>query len=132
MRRIIYADEDEFERASFGRTLVLIAGGHGIEATVTTVKNGRELVEAVRSGNYDLCFTERATSGMRGSGAIGYSAIKQIREDGNTIPIYFLTGALMGIDEEVSGSGATGYIDKLKTSKFEEINRAIQRYLGGN
>lgn len=95
--------EDDAETAEFIKQ-ALGSRGHIVEHAAT----GREGLQIATSMIHDVAIIDRMLPGLD-----GLSLVKQLRADGNPVPVLFLTN-LGGIDDRVEGleSGGDDYLVK--------------------
>lgn len=99
---ILVADDILANREFLSHTLT------GAGATVQTVENGEQAVDAWSKGNFDLIVMD-----MRMPIMDGYEAVTLLRKKGAEIPIVALTANGMTEDEQRCNSvGCTGYLTK--------------------
>jgi len=91
------------------------------QASVSSVNNGRSLVESVGKGGYSLVLTDDKMPEMD-----GFAAIRQIRQLDENVPIYML--AINDVRKEALAAGATGCIDKLYYE--ERLPPVLKKHLG--
>lgn len=105
--RILLAEDEK----ALSRAVIKILEKNNYSAD--PVYNGREALEYLESGNYDLLILDVMMPVLD-----GISALKTLRADGNNIPVLMLT-AKSEIDDKVLGldSGANDYLTKPFNSK---------------
>ncbi|MBR5336407.1 MAG: response regulator transcription factor [Lachnospiraceae bacterium] len=116
--KILFA-EDEADLQDVVKTYLEYQGHH-----VTAVDNGAEAVDMTKTDAYDAIVMDIMMPVMD-----GISAMKKIRESGNTIPAIFLT-AKSQVEDRIEGldAGADDYLTK--PFSMEELNarlRALHR-----
>ncbi|MCE5187491.1 MAG: response regulator [Planctomycetaceae bacterium] len=85
-------------------TVLLERMGH----VITIVENGKEALDAVASGEFDLVFMDMMMPVMN-----GYMATRKLRAKGCTLPIIALTAnAMKGDDQKCYEAGCNEYISK--------------------
>ena len=86
--------------------IVHALGGHGHEVDV--IHDGVAGLAGARAGRYAALIVDRMLPGMD-----GLSLVRQLRVDGNRVPILFLT-TMSGLDDRVEGleGGADDYLAK--------------------
>ena len=104
-KKVIVADDSAPVRDSLIAHLGRVCRMEGIDAEFDQAPDGAELVRMVLGGHYDLVFTDDQMPNVD-----GLSAISQILESKNAIPIYMISPKNVG--EGAIGLGATGYFDK--------------------
>jgi len=110
--KVIVADDSKVARESYADGISIF----GVE--VDQAKDGRDLVEKVRNGQYDIVFTDYEMPNMD-----GMEATRQIRKFSD-VPIYMNSGCERdGIAEEALEAGVTGF-----TKKDEIIERALDYF----
>ncbi|NDY41296.1 response regulator [Dissulfurirhabdus thermomarina] len=121
--RVLLAEDNEVNRV-LG---MAILGRFGLD--VETAANGREAVEAVRRGRFDLVFMDCQMPEMD-----GYEATRRIRDeeeaagDGRRIPIIAMTGNVMAGDRErCLEAGMDGHLGKPFT--IRQVRDILARYL---
>ena len=88
------------------------------------VKDGLELVESVRSGNWDVAITDLSMPVMN-----GLEAIQAIRNYSATIPLLVLSSHTESRYTRLAfKAGASGYVDKFKM--HGDLGNAIREVLG--
>lgn len=105
MKNVIFADDDVDEKlVGYFKDSCENAG---IEVKVDIVTNGRDLVEAVLKGNYDLVFTDGEMAHP------GYDATRDIRAAGNQVPIYSISRSPLAAEGIVKcgGTGIVGVVE---------------------
>ncbi|MBR3515079.1 MAG: response regulator transcription factor [Lachnospiraceae bacterium] len=102
MMKILLA-EDETDLAEVVSAMLTHSG-----YSVDTVANGLEAVEKTKSDAYDAILLDVMMPVMD-----GLTAVKEIRKDGNTTPVLFLT-AKTEVDDRIAGldAGADDYLTK--------------------
>ncbi|HBF35463.1 TPA: two-component system response regulator [Candidatus Sumerlaeota bacterium] len=118
MARILVIDDSDNIR----QTLLLTLQFKGHE--VMEACDGREGLEAIQNGKYDLVFCDLAMPGLN-----GHEVIRQIRQDPvfATLPILVLSAEAREIKGKAMIAGATDFIDKPFTP--QEIFAALDRWL---
>lgn len=87
--------------------------------------SGTELIDAVRRLRPDLVVSDLSMPDRN-----GLSVMRELRQEGNTVPFVFLTmHAEPALAEQALRAGAGGYV--LKTSAGEELVRAIRAVISG-
>ena len=84
--KILLADDNSIERTGIVTRLRLVSQVAGIEASVTEVSDGDELIEQASADKYDLVLTDNRMKRIH-----GIEAIRTIRASRNSIPIYLLS-----------------------------------------
>jgi CheY-like chemotaxis protein len=121
MRSVIIADDYADGRAQLADCVRFQVPG----TIVDQAGNGRQLVEMVRTKEYDLIFVDNNMPVMG-----GLEAIQEIRKFNKTIPIYMIAGSLDDtLPKRVVESGANGYIGKGNKGSVEKTKEAIDRHL---
>jgi signal transduction histidine kinase len=118
--RILVAEDNPVNRLVIGEQL----GALGHEATLT--ENGREALEALAAGRYDLLLMDCQMPELD-----GYETTRRIRqgESGGRLPIVALTAhAMEGDREKCLAAGMDDYLAKPFTEK--ELSAALGRWLG--
>jgi CheY-like chemotaxis protein len=122
-RKVIVADDNEDVRGSVVDFIEDVCKKEDIYAEFDQVPDGKDLVEKVLTGNYDLVLTDNEmieVSGLR--------AIIDIRKQNKTVPIYMLSSS--GVGEKALKLGANGYFDKEDYHGFEAgILEVIKKHL---
>lgn len=105
--RILLAEDER----SLSRAIIKIFEKNNYSAD--PVYNGKEALDYLESGNYDVCVLDIMMPVLD-----GISVLKKIRAAGNNIPVLMLT-AKSEIDDKVTGldSGANDYLTKPFDSK---------------
>ena len=100
--RLLLAEDER----SLSRALVTILNRNGFEADA--VYDGKAALEAIESGNYDGAVLDIMMPKMD-----GITVLKNIRAQGNDVPVLILT-ARSEVDDRVLGldSGADDYLSK--------------------
>jgi len=120
-KRAIVADDRETCTAA--RVAMINAFAPGTQVDV--VGDGRELVDKVRTNNYDLAFTDNEMPVMG-----GLEAIKEIRIFDKVLPIYMIAGSSdESLPARAIAAGATGYIAKLGPEEFAQTRDAVRKHL---
>jgi PAS domain S-box-containing protein len=113
--RVLLVDDNNFNR-QVGRELIELTG-----ATVTTADDGRQAVDAVAAGDYDLVLMDIQMPVMD-----GYAATRVIRESRPDLPILALTAHSMAEElARILEAGMNEVLSKPITSK------ALYRSLSG-
>ena len=101
MRLLLVEDERELSRAL---TTVLERSGYGVDA----VFDGQDALDYLRTGIYDGAILDIMMPKLD-----GLSVLRQLRREGNPVPVLLLT-AKSEIDDRVAGldSGADDYLTK--------------------
>ncbi len=122
-RRILVA-EDEYINKILMRTFLKQAGYH-----VTVVQNGREAVDAWRSGVFDCILMDIQMPAMD-----GYEAVARIREaekEGEHIPVIAMTAhAMSGDRQKCLAAGMDDYVSK--PIDGTKVLHLLQHYLPGH
>jgi CheY-like chemotaxis protein len=93
-------------------------------ASVTTAWNGRMAIELAAKQTFDLILMDMQMPIMD-----GYTATKELRSQGLTLPIVALTAYVMAEDrEKCMASGCSGYLSKPLDQ--ETLLKAVHKYLG--
>ena len=93
---------------------------------ITTVDNGFDAIEKCKSETYDIILMDIMMPKMN-----GVETMKKLKEIGVNIPIIALTAdAIEGQQEKYLEDGFDAYLAK-PIDRYE-LNRVLQRYLGGN
>ncbi|HLD43485.1 MAG TPA: response regulator transcription factor [Candidatus Nanoarchaeia archaeon] len=122
-KKVIIADDSKELRESLVATMRLICKQNGIDAEFDQALDGKDLVERVLRGNYDLVFTDNHMAQLN-----GLRAIKQIRELNPTVPIYMLSSSSEAGNAALE-SGANGYLGKVDPRFTPGIAKALRTYL---
>lgn len=101
MRLLLAEDERSLSKAL---TRILEKSNYSVDA----VYNGEDALRYLESGNYDAAILDVMMPQMD-----GFTVLRKIRAQGNSIPILMLT-ARAGVDDKVEGldSGANDYLTK--------------------
>lgn len=100
--KILVVEDEELTRRNLSRFL----GGRGF--TVTAVETGEEALQQVKSANPDLIVLDITLPGKD-----GLTVCREIREQGLTTPVLFLTAKDQEIDKLTGfGVGADDYLTK--------------------
>ena len=105
VNKVIVADDDKDFRETQIAVLRRFCRNKEIDAEFDEASDGEELVNKVLQSQYDLIFTDNEMPKIN-----GLRAIKELREKGQAIPIYMISGS--DVSEVALGLGATGYIPK--------------------
>jgi len=117
-RKIIFAEDEKGLRDVFQ-----IYFQRGIEnSEVDVVPSGEDLIEKVRSNNYDLIVSDYHMRGIT-----GIEATSRIREFNTDVPIIILSGEASQIEKQALYAGANGCINKRDEPR--EIAHKIEEYL---
>ena len=93
---------------------------------ITTVDNGFDAIEKCKSETYDIILMDIMMPKMN-----GVETMKKLKEIGVNIPIIALTAdAIEGQQEKYLEDGFDAYLAK-PIDRYE-LNRVLQKYLGGN
>jgi CheY-like chemotaxis protein len=124
MARYIVADDEADSRDFLKR--VISSAAHG--AYVDEACDGRELVEKVKSGRYDLAFTDGNMPNMN-----GFDAIREIRRFNQELPICILSGDFnAGTIMAAEMVGATYCIEKGRRDTFDKILELVSKHSGND
>ncbi|MBS3079681.1 response regulator transcription factor [Candidatus Pacearchaeota archaeon] len=142
--KILLADDNSIERTGIVTRLRLVSQVAGIEASVTEVSDGDELIEQASADKYDLVLTDNRMKRIH-----GIEAIRTIRASRNSIPIYLLSKNQIPENEwkEVRANGyvrkpleyevrtgriGIGELIKKELDRFDsELGEIIRRYSRG-
>lgn len=103
MSKTIIAEDNKHLRESYEMSFEIR------DLEVETVSNGEELVQKVKSGNYNLAITDNDMGG----GITGINAVSEIRKFNKEIPLFVCSNS-SEIEKKCLEAGATGFIDKEK------------------
>jgi signal transduction histidine kinase/ActR/RegA family two-component response regulator len=131
--KLIQNEQDKSIQAMEGHVLVVedtranqmliqvILQKAGLEVTV--VENGRQAVDAVAGGRYDLILMDMQMPVMN-----GYEATRTIRSLQIAVPIIAMTAhAMRGDEEKCLAAGCDDYL--AKPLDRSQVNRVLQKYL---
>jgi CheY-like chemotaxis protein len=100
--RILVADDVEANR----KLIKLILAAAGAELELAT--NGQEAYEMVRDGDFDMVLMDMQMPVMD-----GFTAVRKLRSEGYSKPIYALTAdAMKGSEEACRKAGCSGFLTK--------------------
>ena len=123
-KKVIWADDNAIVRESMLARLDRCCENVGIEVEFDKVSDGKELVEKVLGGAYDLVFTDNQMTEVH-----GLQAIREIREQNQTVPIYMISSS-EELYKMALGMGATGFHSKMDYKGFISfIETAIEAHL---
>ena len=115
---VLVVDDGDANR----RLIKLVLGRAG--AQVSTAENGLEAIEAIKQNEFALVFMD-----MQMPVLDGYSATKQLRDEGFTIPIVALTGnAMKGDREKCIEMGCDDFLSK--PVNLDDLLDCSLRHLG--
>jgi len=118
MAHILVTDDSAFLRRITCR--ILQAAGHRI----TQASNGLECLRLLAQEEPDAIFLDLVMPEMD-----GITALKQLREDGNTTPVIILTADIQdSVKEECLQWGAAAFLNK--PPKEEQVLSALNHIIG--
>ena|SRR3989338_7582946 len=89
---------------------------------VDVVETGRDLVERVVSGDYSLAISD---NDMEEEGA-GIKALRTLREAGNNIPLYIVSGGSSDVARNALRYGASGFYTKTEFDSATVVTEIAQ------
>ena len=119
--KVAIVDDDDLFRESLETNLV--DAGFGVQ----TFSDGTAALEHFRTGSipFDLVLLDWKMPGLN-----GIEVLRQLRDDGHTVPVIFLTVLSDQIYEEAAlSSGAVDFVEKSRS--FSILVRRIELILGG-
>jgi two-component system response regulator ChvI len=120
--RVAIVDDDDLFRESLETNLV--DAGFGVQ----TFSDGAAALDHFRTGStpFDLVLLDWKMPGLN-----GIEVLRQLRDDGHTVPVIFLTVLSDQIYEEAAlSSGAVDFVEKSRS--FSILVRRIELILGGS
>ena len=91
---------------------------------IETAENGQQAVDLVPNGNFELILMD-----MQMPIKDGYTATRELRQAGNTLPIIALTAhAMVGDEKKCIDAGCTSYLSK--PINEESLVRELARFIG--
>lgn len=118
MKTVLYADDNQ-EIVDIVRLTVERAGYQ-----LLTAKDGNQAVQVCQDENPDMVLMDINMPGLD-----GFSAVRQLREDGFNNPVIVLTASESRRDrDEAYAAGCDDFV--LKTIDMAEVENMIARYLG--
>ena len=122
--RILLAEDDRVSRLSAQRQLEKFG------CAVTAVENGREALEALRQGEYDVVLMDVQMPTMDGVEATLAIRAGEAGADRADIPVIALTAyAMAGDRDRLLAAGMDDYV--AKPVDMDELTQAIKRVMGG-
>lgn len=117
--KIMVVDDSEENRD----LIELLLQSHGLK--VVKMANAQSAIERQTKETFDLILMDVQMPGMD-----GYTAVKKLRANGVTLPIYALTAhAMKGIEQKCLNAGFSGYIGK--PIKIDVLVSTLAQCLGG-
>lgn len=118
MKTVLYADDNQ-EIVDIVKLTVERAGYQ-----LLTARDGLEAVEICQEHNPDMVLMDINMPGLD-----GFSAVRQLREDGFNNPVIVLTASESRLDrDEAYAAGCDDFV--LKTIDMGEVETIVSRYLG--
>lgn len=121
VRNVIVADDHRSWRSIF----VSMFENSFPDVHVDVVETGRDLVQRVLAGDYSVAISD---NDMEEKGA-GLKALRQLRESGNNVPLYIVSGGSSDVARNALRYGASGFYDKdefVSAKVVEEIKQYLQ------
>lgn len=118
MKTVLYAD-DNLEIVEIVKLTVERAGYQ-----LLTARDGREAVQICQEQNPDMVLMDINMPGMD-----GFTAVRQLRDDGFNNPVIILTASESRQDRDAAyAAGCDDFV--LKTADMAEVENVVIRYLG--
>jgi len=119
--KILVVEDSRFLRAAFERSLV--KAGH----EVAGIGDGREALQAARSGLPALILLDMMLPGMEGT-----CVLKELKQDASTshIPIIVLTGLSQKNETKLREAGAAAFIEKSSLDLEKNPDALVQALAG--
>lgn len=131
--KLLFKSEDLINKKSDGNKKILIAEDENIlrelltelfisyDFNVTSVQDGKDFLEEASINNYDVLIVDKNIPTIN-----GLDCIKQIRINGNNVPIILASGSLIENDNE-----AINFVNKiiLKPYNFDELLKAVNELI---
>lgn len=128
--RIMCADDEPGCLSSLTAIVKIAARDAKIEVVIDEARTQREVLDQADRNAYSLIFLDDAMPPHAGRGplpGIGCETVRQLRERGEQMPLYLVTGS--NSEDEALRAGATGYISKKSNPHYtNQVAEAFVRH----